>query len=337
MFRTFDVLTIGAATQDVFVRSKSLEEHADDDSPDGIAACFLMGSKMPIDELTFATGGGATNAAVTFARRGMRVACLTRIGQDPIGEEILDDLKREKIDARFVQHDPKRKSAYSIILLSGTGHRAIFTHRGASQALNRKAFPWHRVGARLIAPLQKRVARWIYLTSLGGDMTALKDVFAHTEQTKTRIAWNPGNKELEKGMRSLKPFLAQCDILSLNREEAATLSGIHPKETKAILKMLGDLPRVAFILTDGKHGAYVRSGGKTLFASALPGTRVNTTGAGDAFGSGFVASWMKHEDIRIALADAMLNAHGVVTHMGAKAGILHGDPAGRERRKVRIR
>ncbi len=289
---------------------------------------------MPIDDLTFATGGGATNAAVTFARRGLRTACLTRVGMDAIGQEILDDLKREKIDARFVQRDPKRKSAYSIILLSGTGHRAIFTHRGASQALDAKQFPWHHWTKKMA---HMRVANWIYLTSLGGDMKALKDVFAHAQRTKTGIAWNPGNKELEKGLKTLEPYLMQCDVFSANREEAAALAGVDPKETKAILKIVGDMPRVAFLLTDGKHGAYVRSGGKTLFAPALPGERVNTTGAGDAFGSGFVASWMKHEDIRTALADAMLNAHGVITHMGAKAGILHGDPAGRERRKVRIR
>ncbi|MCR4256264.1 MAG: carbohydrate kinase family protein [Candidatus Uhrbacteria bacterium] len=334
MLRTFDVMTIGSATQDVFVRSKALEEHADDDSPDGIAACFLMGSKMPIDELTFSTGGGATNAAVTFARHGMRVTCLSRVGSDVIADEILDDLKREKIDTRFMQRDAKRKSAYSIILLSGTGHRAIFTHRGASQALDRRAFPWHHWAKKMT---RTRIAKWIYLTSLGGDMAALKDVFAHAERTNARIAWNPGNKELERGRKTLRPYMEQADIVSLNREEAAMLSGVDAKDTKAILRASGELPAVAFLLTDGQRGAYVRSEGKTLFAPAIKGKRVNTTGAGDAFGSGFVASWMKREDVRTALADAMLNAHGVVTHMGAKAGILKGWPTAKDGRKARIR
>lgn len=331
MFRTFDVLTIGAATQDVFVRSKSLEEHHDDDSPDGIAVCFMMGTKMPIDELTFSTGGGATNAAVTFARRGYRTACATRTGSDGVAHEILEDLKREKIDARFVQTDLKRKSAYSIILLSGSGHRAIFTHRGAAQSLDPRAFPWHasRFGGR--------VASWIYLTSVGGDLRIVKDVFDHAARTGARVAWNPGNRELQKGLRILKPFVDQCDVLSLNREEAATLAGVNPKETKVILQAVGDRARIAFLMTDGKHGAYARHAGKTIFASPLPGRRVNTTGAGDAFGSGFVASWIKCEDARIALADATLNATGVITHMGAKAGILHGHPTARMRRKVRIR
>lgn len=334
MFRAFDVLTIGSATQDVFVRSKALEEHHDDNSPDGIAACFMMGAKMPIDELTFSTGGGATNAAVTFTRRGLRVACLSRIGTDSIATEILNELTREKINTSFMQHDGKRKSAYSIILLSGSGHRAIFTHRGASQALDRDAFPWKHWTKQMA---KSRIAKWIYLTSLGGDMKSLKDIFDYAKRTKTRVAWNPGNKELEKGLRTLKPFIEQCDVFSLNREEAAALSNEKPQETKAILKKLGNFPRVAFLMTDGRKGGYARYAGKTRFASVLKGTRVNTTGAGDAFGSGFVASWIRHEDAEIALADAMLNAHGVVTHMGAKAGILRTSPTEKDRRKVRIR
>ncbi len=334
MFRTFDVLTIGSATQDVFVRSKALEEHADDDSPDGIAACFMMGSKMAIDELVFSTGGGATNAAVTFARRGLRTACLARVGSDAIGEEILHEMKREKIDARFMQKDTKQKTAYSIILLSGTGHRAIFTHRGASNALDHRTFPWHHWTKKMAT---SRIAKWIYVTSLGGDMPVLKEIFTHAERTRTKIAWNPGNRELLKGLKTLKPLLAQCDVVSLNREEAAVLTSLTPKNTQAILKALGDLPRAALLLTDGKRGAYARSSGMTYFAPALKGKRVNTTGAGDAFGSGFVASWIKHADAKIALADAMLNSLGVITHMGAKAGILPKSPSAKDRRKVSIR
>lgn len=321
----FDVLTIGAATQDVFVRSNALEEHHDDAAPDGIAACFLMGSKIAADELTFSTGGGATNVATTFSRWGLKTSCLTRIGKDLVGTSLLSDLKTEKIDTHFVQTDPKLKTAYSIILLSGTGHRAIITHRGASQALDRRAFPWQHWSKRLV---KTRIANWIYLTSLGGDMKALADVFEHAARTKTRIAWNPGNKELEKGLKQLKRFIVQTDILSLNKEEADALGG---------MKALSDLPRDAFLHTEGARGATIRSQGKTYFAPALKAKRQNTTGAGDAFGSGFVASWMRKEDPKAALADAILNATGVITHMGAHAGILKHRPTSKERAKVKIR
>lgn len=321
----FDILTIGSATQDVFVRSSALEEHHDDQSPDGIAACFPMGAKMSADELTFSSGGGATNSATTFARWGLKTACLTRVGLDRIGHDVLHDLKRERVDLRYIQQDKKLQTAYSIILLSGTGHRAIFTHRGASAALDRKAFPWQHWAKKLA---KTRIAKWIYLTSLGGDMNALADIFDHAARTNTRVAWNPGNKELEKGMKGLKRFILQTDILSVNDEEAEQLGGFAA---------IRDLPRAACLLTSGQKGATVRSQGKTLFAPSLKAKRVNTTGAGDAFGSGFVASWMRKPDPRAALADAMLNATGVITHMGAHAGILKKRPNQKDRSKVKIR
>lgn len=49
---------------------------------------------------------------------------------------------------------------------------------------------------------------------------------------------------------------------------------------------------------------------------------MNTTGAGDAFGSAFVATLAKGLYLDDALRAGLLNALGVVTHMGAKAGIL---------------
>ncbi|MDO8599637.1 MAG: carbohydrate kinase family protein, partial [bacterium] len=64
----YDIITIGSATQDVFLRSKAWETKEDPRSPTGLNACLPFGSKVPIEDLHFTTGGGATNAAVTFAR-----------------------------------------------------------------------------------------------------------------------------------------------------------------------------------------------------------------------------------------------------------------------------
>ena len=55
---------------------------------------------------------------------------------------------------------------------------------------------------------------------------------------------------------------------------------------------------------------------------ALINKGVNTTGAGDAFGSGFVAGLMAKNDINFALRLAAANATSVVEHIGAQEGIL---------------
>ena len=115
------------------------------------------------------------------------------------------------------------------------------------------------------------------------------------------------------------------------------LADVGPRHLDLIFKRLGSLPRMALILTDGAHGSYVVSRGTVWHAAALTGKRVNTTGAGDAFGSGFVASILKDGDVARALKAGTVNAFGVVSHMGAKAGILDHVPTAQELSRVKVR
>ncbi len=320
----FDIVTLGSATRDVFIRSKAFERRNDPGAPDGFDACFPMGAKIPVDEIAFQTGGGATNAAVTFARFGLKTACVSRVGDDLGGREILTELKREKIDATGIQIDPKEHSAYSVILLAGSGNRAILVHRGAARRLDAKRIPWDKLRGG-----------WLYLTSVAGDAKTLRAVFGHAKTSLMRVAWNPGNAELDLGFDRLLPWLMQTDVLILNRDEAAHLANLAPRDLQRILNKLGPIPRQCLVLTDGAHGAYAHLRGSTWHAPAIEGKALNTTGAGDAFGSAFVAALIKQGDAMSALKAATLNAHGVVTHMGAKAGILKAFP-GKAAAKVRV-
>jgi sugar/nucleoside kinase (ribokinase family) len=323
---SYDVVTIGAATRDVFVKSTHFEKLRSSAAPDGWEACLPMGAKIPVDELEFETGGGATNAATTFGRFGFRTTCVARVGRDDGGEAVRVALNDNDVDSHFLQVDPKERTAYSFILVAGSGSRAILVARGASQHINGKAIPWSRIGSH-----------WIYLTSLGGDEKLLREVFAHAKKTQARIAWNPGSAEIELGLKKLTPFLMQSDIVVLNREEAAGIAVVSPKHLDRIVSTLGSLPRLALVVTDGAHGAYTHARGVTWFAKPLTGKIVNTTGAGDAFGSAFTASMMHDNDIVHALQAGSLNAFGVVTHMGAKTGILRRLPTGRELSRVHVR
>ena len=322
----FDVVTIGAATRDIFVRSSHFESVPSKDAPDGYNACFPMGAKIDIDKLIFETGGGATNTAVTFARFGLKTACVSRVASDANGYEIVSELKQERINTHAIQFDAKRQTACSIIILSGTGSRAILTSRSASQYLDETEIDW-----------DKLQAPWLYLTSLMGNQRCLSGIFAQVKQRHMQIAWNPGHGEIELGLKKLLPHLMQTDVLIMNREEAAALAETSSRDWTTIAKTLGSLPRMAFIVTDGKHGATVIARGITWHVRTTPGKVINTTGAGDAFGSAFVASIMNDGDIVKALQVATLNAHGVITHMGAKAGILKKFPSVAQQKTIIVR
>ncbi len=150
----------------------------------------------------------------------------------------------------------------------------------------------------------------------------------------------------------MAPLIAKCDVLNLNREEAARLTGIDPKHLKGILTKLWSvrppacaecgpscdvcttLSGVYTLVTDGSGGAYAHNGHTTWHIASRNLKAVNTTGAGDAFGSAFFLGLdlgvRKNElgySLDYALRLAMANAEGVIMRMGAKTGILSKIPS----------
>lgn len=327
-FGGLDVLTIGAGTRDVFIKSKHFERKTDSEAPAGFDACFPMGAKIPLDDIYMETGGGATNAAVTFRQLGYKTACLCRVGEDANGEAIKQALKNNRISTKYIQTDSKRQTSYSVIILSGSGHRSILVYRGASNHIDTNQIDWNKLHPA-----------WIYLTSLGGDLKQLQGIFKSAKNQSVKIAWNPGNNELRLGIKKLKNHLQSADLLFLNREEAALLTQKPPRHLEEIIKTLGKLPKQALIVTDGPNGAYAydRNTESAYHISAIPGKRINTTGAGDAFGSGFTASFMKDSDIKSALCIGSLNSIGVITTMGAKNGILNSFPSAKQMKRCKIK
>ena len=118
---TTRIVSIGAAVQDVFL------SNSDEFAP--VCAnpeeCFMqleLGAKADVNKINFGTGGGATNAAVTFARQGLEAIFMGTIAHDPAGMAVLADLDKEGVDTTHVSYSDKYNTGYSILLLAPSGH-----------------------------------------------------------------------------------------------------------------------------------------------------------------------------------------------------------------------
>jgi len=296
---SYDVITIGSATLDVFLMSDAFKVVQSSKFAGGKGECFSFGSKIEIDGYQMDTGGGATNTAATFSRLGLRAACITEIGDDLAGEEILGALKKEKISNKFVMMDSKHQTGYSTILLTSNGQRTILVYRGASDKISESWVPFNQIKAK-----------WLYITSLGGDIKLLRRLVNHAKRKKTKIAFNPGSKEIASG--KLASLLPLVDVLIVNKEEAAKLSKFKSTGIK--------------VITDGRRGATVWADGKKRHIGIYPVKMVDATGAGDAFGSGFVAGLIKYKNLHKAMQLAAWNASSNVQEIGAKSGLVRGFP-----------
>ncbi len=319
----YDIITFGSATHDVFLSSKAIHIVPAPEFLTGQAECVALGSKVDADAIHFDTGGGATNAAATFARLGYKTAAVCRMGYDRSGTDVLDMFKKEKIKTDFVQITREDHTAYSILLSAGTVERTAIIYRGASQRIEHKKVPWDKVRAQ-----------WFYVTSLAGDLAFFRHILTAARICHAKIAWNPGGGELRAGMDRLKPLIDTVDVFMVNREEAASLVGLSITRLDPILREFQKRKCGLVVVTDGQNGADAVHGQKLIHIGVLDVPRVNTTGAGDAFGSGFVVGFMKKEKVDEGLRVAIINANSVVQKLGAKSGIIRVYPTPSELRKV---
>lgn len=104
----------------------------------------------------------------------------------------------------------------------------------------------------------------------------------------------------------LKPILSLIDILKCNRQEAIELTGLTTKDDKALVSNLLKSGVKVVLLTRGIDATLIGADDSIDEYPVKPARKVvSAIGAGDAFLSGFVSSFVTHHDIKLAMNDAM--------------------------------
>ena len=305
------IVSLGSALQDIY-----LVDH-DDLEPTAIgnSAVFgkvLVGSKVDIDKISYEVGGGGVNSAITFARHGHEAILMGNVARDPAGTAIIKTLDREGIDSSYVNFLERKTTGTSVVLLdSKTGERTVLTYRGASEQFGN----FSEKDLDLISP------DWLYVTTLRGDIDTLKRFFKYAHNKGIKIMFNPGVKELENPREVLR-LLEYVDVLNINKTEAASLvPGVMLIEF--LYHLAGYVETV--IITDGAMGGIAGNGSEIYQFGIYEDVKMkDATGAGDAFGSGFLARFAGGRSFRNSLVFASANATSVITKLGANNGILTG-------------
>jgi len=305
----FDIVTIGSATKDNYLKSKELRVSHGNKFLTGEGVCMNLGSKIEVDEMILETGGGGTNTAVSFSRFGLKTAVICKIGKDTPGLHIARMLKDEKVSTRFVKVTDRYNTGYSTIISMSTGQRTILVHRGANTNLTEKDIDFKNLKTR-----------WMYIAPLSGDCKELLiKLVTFAKRNSIKVAINP-SKLVLKSMPSY--VLRNVNLLILNREEASILTGIKYDDEDKIFEKLCNLTSGFVVMTDGKKGAIVCDGYFKYTCNSPKVKVIDTLGAGDAFGAGFTAGMIKTNDVEQAIYLGIMNAVSVIQHYGAKPGLL---------------
>lgn len=318
--KKIQVLCIGSISVDLFFPT---DEGVIIETPEDIVSqkklAFELGGKVLAPELHTAVGGVAANVSQGLAKIGIEAASYSCVGKDSNGEFCLGALEKNGVHTKYVKVLPEAKTDLSaIIVLVPSGERTIIHNRDANK--------------KLIVHAKDLTTPWVFMSALNGEWQKNIETILHAQKYSSgkgfKLALNPGQHNIKEDSGLILQVIRVTDFLVLNKDEAIELvlyknPDCEPSSLENevyLLKTLHQAGAKIVALTDGIRGAWVYNGSDFWFLQTPPTAKVvDTTGAGDAFTSGFFGALLLEKSIDECLRFGMANSQAVIQDYGGSA------------------
>lgn len=272
------------------------------------------GGTVFIDEITLAVSGAGGTAAIAAAKMGLDTLAVAGVGEDLMGDWVLQRLAHFGVDTWGVQRKPGWKTSSSIVTTRADGSRPALHMKGATsnffvsedmipRVTDTKVF--HAGGVGLMDAMDKGQTAVVMKAAKEAGATTTVDVFAGSP----------------KDLPAIAQVLPYTDYFMPSIEEAQALCGLtdHGDTSRFFL----DMGVKACVLTLGGDGAYYHDRDGVKFRVPAYDIQVRCTcGCGDAFDAGFAVALVNEFDpetaVRFAQATSALNATGLGSQAGVK-------------------
>lgn len=262
-------------------------------------------------------GGDTSNCAVSAARQGASVGCLTHLGADQFGRKLLDLWAQERIDTTAVTCVEGTQTGIYFVTHSDKGHEFSYRRAGSAASLMRRA------------DLDTGALSSCRILHLSGISQAISDIaadtaFAAIEQVRAsggRVSYDPNLRlklwPLDKARSVIHQAMAMCHIALPGLDDARLLTGCDAPDDIADFYLKLGAEIVA--LTLGKAGTLVATSDKRAVLPAFSVDAVDATAAGDTFDGAFLAETLAGRDAFAAATYANAAAALSTTGYGAVA------------------
>ncbi len=319
---TFDLITMGRSSIDLYSND--------------------LGT--PFEEITsFAAyvGGSPTNIAVGCRRLGLKVALLTAVGDDKVGDFILHFLKAEGVDTRFIPRKPGTRSSAVILGIEEERFPLVYYRENAADIQ-------FDIGDLLAVPIADARALEVSGTGLcrepnrsatllaterarAAGRTVFLDLDFRADQWDDPRAFGVNVRAILPQVNVAIGTEEEFNAAMLRRPEdivirdqqisAPEIHGDLEANIGAILS-LDNGPEV-LVVKRGSEGAtiHLRSG-EVIRVPGFPVEILNILGAGDAFASGLIFGhlsgwdWYRSGRMGNACGAIVVTRHGCANFMG---------------------
>jgi len=261
--------------------------------------------KYIASEASVVGGGGAANAAVAIANLGGSALLSGRIGDDMVGEMIVNDLQGFNVDCTLLQQTAGARSSYSSVLIDSAGERLIVNYRG--QNLSDDVGPMQRLADD---PASQPAA-------VLADTRWSKGVIA--AMTLARQSGVPGILDAEPPLEAEALHLASH--IAFSRQGLVSLTGDDNLE-RSLLQVASRFENWLCV-TDGANGVYYLHNGKVYHVPAPVVEVVDTLGAGDVWHGAFALAMAQARNLQAdgsAEIDAIRFANAAASLTCSRAG-----------------
>lgn len=241
-------------------------------------------------------GGSPANIAMNTKRLGIRALAASALGTDGLGQFLVEQLSRADMDTSCIQLVDEATSLV-VVTKSRSTPIPVF-YRGADCRLTyteelRAALLRTKIVHFSSWPLSRQPVR-----------SAVEQMIRDARQHGILVCFDPNYHPAlwdtrEDGVKYIQSILPLVDIAKPSEDDAERLFGKDTPENQ--LQKFVDLGVKLVILTLGKDGALVSNGRETVKLDTLAAQVTDTTGAGDAFWSGFYTALVKGYTVRTAL------------------------------------
>jgi sugar/nucleoside kinase (ribokinase family) len=265
-----------------------------------------------VEEIRITPAGSAGGTAITLAKLGADVQSAGAIGQDELGEVLLELLGHFGVDTSLLVRRQDVQTSASVLPIRPDGSRPAFHVVGANATYNSADAPWDAIAQ----------ADFLHLGApefMGGEEAAKILRFAREHDTVTSADLLAPGEQAADIVDWVGPMFEHLDYLLPNEEQVLGLTGAE--DVGAGCQELIRRGVACVAATCGAQGAVVVDGQGAEHVPALEVEVVDTTGCGDAFSAGFLRGVALERSRR----DAAVLGCAVAGLVAGGLGSDHGD------------
>ena len=216
------------------------------------------------------------------------------MGNDPLGQFMLETLNSENVDTTHMILDPQHRTSTVVVGLDNGERSFTFMVPSADQFLQTNDLPHFKSG------------EWLHCCSIAlinnPSREATFEAIRRIKVAGGFFSFDPNLREslwasLDEMKSIVMDAVALADVLKFSEEELTLLTNTDSLE-KAFEKITALYPEKLIIVTLGKDGALYHLAGKKDVVAGKALKPIDTTGAGDAFVGGLLAGLSQHENWR---------------------------------------